>query len=68
MSEERTSGKNSQIFIARLHPRVSEKDLKYKFSKYGEIRDIRLKPGYAFIVRNLINIFHRTTKDPMTLN
>merc|ERR1711976_609082 len=47
MSEER--GKNSQIFIARLHPKVTEKHLKYKFSKYGDIRDIRLKPGYAFI-------------------
>jgi RNA recognition motif-containing protein len=51
MSEERQQNKNSQIFIARLHPKVTEKDLKYKFSKFGEIRDIRLKPGYAFIVR-----------------
>jgi len=50
MSEERVPTKNSQIFIARLHPKVTEKDLKYKFSKYGDIKDIRLKPGYAFIV------------------
>lgn len=52
MSEERRSSptKNSQIFIARLHPRVNESDLRYKFEKFGDIKDIRLKPGFAFIV------------------
>lgn len=40
----------TQIFIAKIHPRVSEKDLKYKFKKFGEIVDVRLKKGYAFIV------------------
>ena len=44
---------NTQIFIAKIHPRVSEKDLKYKFKKYGDIVDIRLKTGYAFIVNFL---------------
>jgi hypothetical protein len=44
---------NSQIFIAKLHPRVTSQDLKYKFSKIGNIRDIRLKSGYAFIVKTL---------------
>lgn len=42
--------KNAQIFIAKLHPRITERDLKYKFNKFGEIKDIRLKSGYAFIV------------------
>ena len=42
----------TQIFIAKIHPRVSERDLKYKFKKFGEIQDIRLKRGYAFIVNN----------------
>jgi len=41
----------TQIFIAKIHPRVSEKDLKYKFKKFGEIVDVRLKKGYAFIVK-----------------
>jgi RNA recognition motif-containing protein len=41
---------NSQVFIAKLHPRVSAQDLKYKFQKCGNIKDIRVKPGYAFIV------------------
>jgi RNA recognition motif-containing protein len=50
MSEERTPSKNSQIFIAKLHPSVNEKDLKYKFQKFGDVKDIRLKTGYAFIV------------------
>lgn len=47
MSDE----KNSQIFIARLHPDIRERDLKYKFEKFGDIREIRLKKGFAFIVK-----------------
>ena len=49
---ENNDNPNTQIFIARIHPRVSEKDLKYKFKKYGEIKDIRLKRGFAFIVNS----------------
>jgi hypothetical protein len=60
----------TQIFIAKIHPRVSEKDLKYKFRKYGEIVDVRLKKGYAFIVNtNLFKIFfERISKIPKKLN
>ena len=48
--EERPREENSQVFIAKLHPRVAIQDLKYKFEKCGIVRDIRLKRGYAFIV------------------
>lgn len=41
--------KSTQIFIARLHPRVTERDLKSKFEKYGDVRDVVLKKGYAFL-------------------
>ena len=41
--------KNLQIFIAKLNPRVREKDLEYNFSKYGNIKHILIKSGYAFI-------------------
>lgn len=51
---ENNDNPNTQIFIAKIHPRVSEKELKYKFKKYGDIVDIRLKTGYAFIVINII--------------
>jgi hypothetical protein len=47
---ENNDNSYTQIFIAKIHPRVSEKDLKYKFKKFGEIVDVRLKKGYAFIV------------------
>jgi hypothetical protein len=49
MEEKNTQ--NSQVFIAKIHPRVTAQDLKYKFSKCGDIKDIRLKKGFAFIVR-----------------
>ena len=41
--------KNLQIFIAKLNPLVREKDLDRLFSKYGNIRNILIKSGYAFI-------------------
>ena len=41
--------KNLQIFIAKLNPRVREKDLDRLFSKYGNIKNILIKSGYAFI-------------------
>jgi len=56
---------NSQIFIAKLHPRVTSQDLKYKFSKIGSIRDIRLKSGYAFIVKS--SNFRTTSLQKMQL-
>jgi RNA recognition motif-containing protein len=48
---ESTENSYTQIFIAKIHPRVTERDLKYKFKKFGEIQDVRLKRGYAFIVK-----------------
>jgi RNA recognition motif-containing protein len=45
MSKER----NPQIFIAKLSSNVREKDLEYEFRRYGTIRNVELKRGYAFI-------------------
>ena len=41
--------KNPQIFIAKLSSSVREKDLDYEFRRFGTIRSIQLKRGYAFI-------------------
>lgn len=41
--------RNPQIYIAKLSPSVREKDLAEKFEKYGDIRRIQVKTGYAFI-------------------
>jgi len=41
--------KNTQIFIAKLSSYVREKDLEYEFRRYGTIRNVELKRGYAFI-------------------
>jgi arginine/serine-rich splicing factor 4/5/6 len=43
------SEKNTQIFIAKLTNDVREKDLDYEFRKYGTIKNIQLKKGFAFI-------------------
>jgi hypothetical protein len=45
---------NNQIFIAKLHPDVTERDIRFKFSKYGHILDIRMKKGFAFVVKIFI--------------
>ncbi len=44
-----SSDKNPQIFVAKLSSSVREKDLDYEFRRYGPIRNIQLKKGYAFI-------------------
>ena len=38
-----------KIFVAKLSPRVSKKDLEREFGLLGEIKDLNLKRGYAFI-------------------
>jgi len=45
MSKDR----NTQIFIAKLASGIREKDLEYEFRKFGTIKNIQLKRGYAFI-------------------
>jgi hypothetical protein len=44
------SENNTQIFIAKLSQQVTERDLESKFSKYGDIKNIQLRRGFAFIV------------------
>ena len=48
-----SSKKNPQIFVAKLSSRIREKDLDRQFSKYGSIKNILLKNGYAFIVNEI---------------
>ena len=45
MSKER----NPQIFVAKLTSGVREKDLDYEFRRFGSIKNVQLKRGYAFI-------------------
>ena len=48
-SRSHDRSKNSQIFIAKLSPSIRHKDLEYEFRKFGRIRTLQLKKGYAFI-------------------
>jgi RNA recognition motif-containing protein len=41
--------RNPQIYIAKLSPSIREKDLADRFDKYGDIRRVQVKNGYAFI-------------------
>jgi RNA recognition motif-containing protein len=47
---------SNQIFIAKLSQRVTEKDLSSKFSKYGDIKAIQLRRGFAFIVNKALTL------------
>lgn len=44
------STKNKQVFVAKLPKDVTQDELKSMFSPYGEIENISLKHGFAFIV------------------
>lgn len=46
-SRERT--RNPQIYISKLSTSIREKDLEEKFGKYGTIRRVQVKTGYAFV-------------------
>eukprot|EP01016_Furgasonia_blochmanni_P032748 TRINITY_DN3379_c0_g1_i2.p4 TRINITY_DN3379_c0_g1~~TRINITY_DN3379_c0_g1_i2.p4 ORF type:complete len:102 (+),score=26.67 TRINITY_DN3379_c0_g1_i2:113-418(+) len=43
------SSKNTQVYVSRLPKRVTRDDLKDLFKKFGKIRDVSIKRGYAFI-------------------
>ena len=43
------SYKNPQLYVARLNKDVTNEDLRKVYSKFGKIREIILKVGYAFI-------------------
>lgn len=45
MSED----KKTQIFIGKLHPEVTERDLEYEFKRFGTLKEVSVKKGYAFI-------------------
>ena len=39
----------TQIYVAKIGKSTREAELKHAFDKYGQIREIALKHGYAFI-------------------
>jgi arginine/serine-rich splicing factor 4/5/6 len=41
--------KSTQVFIAKLSNGIREKDLDYEFRKFGTIKNIQLKRGFAFV-------------------
>lgn len=42
--------KPNQIFVNGLPNDVKEKDIRIKFEKFGEIRNVIPKNGYCFVV------------------
>ncbi len=47
--ETKDDDKRNQVFIAKLSSEVRERDLDDKFRKYGDIKHIKLKTGFAFV-------------------
>lgn len=41
---------NSEIFVGGFSRNTTEDDLKHHFNKFGNIHQISMKNGYAFIV------------------
>jgi arginine/serine-rich splicing factor 4/5/6 len=44
-----TREKSCQVFVAKLASSIREKDLDYEFRRFGNIKNIQLKKGYAFV-------------------
>lgn len=45
----------TRVFVGGLTYRVRERDLERFFRKYGRVKDISMKNGYAFVVSWLYN-------------
>lgn len=52
------SSENSTVFVAKLPKHAKQDELKELFAKYGEIKDVKLKTGYAFIVKDVIRFLN----------
>ena len=39
----------TRVYMGGISHRCREKDIEYFFRKYGKIRDIAIKNGYAFV-------------------
>lgn len=42
-------GRSNRLYIGHISSRIREKDLEYEFGRYGRIRDLSLKQGFAFL-------------------
>ena len=47
--EKRKKNENSKIFVTKLSYRITKRDLEREFGRFGQIRNLQLKKGYAFI-------------------
>ena len=45
-----SSSKNPDVYVAKYPKRTTSDDLKDLFKKYGKVRKVLLKDGFAFIV------------------
>jgi arginine/serine-rich splicing factor 7 len=46
------SDRTYRVYVGRLSSRVRERDLDEVFGKFGKIRKLDMKQGYAFVVSN----------------
>jgi arginine/serine-rich splicing factor 7 len=48
-SRSHDRSKNPKIFVAKLSQNIHKRELEYEFRKFGRIRTLQLKRGFAFI-------------------
>jgi RNA recognition motif-containing protein len=56
-SPPRRSSRGTRVYVGRISSRTDEAELDYKFGKYGRIRAVDMKSGYAFVVFLYFYIF-----------
>lgn len=47
----------TRVFIGGLTSRVRERDIEKFFRKYGRIKEVAMKSGFAFVVRTIFFFF-----------
>ena len=44
----------TRVYVGRVPNNTREKDVERFFKGYGKLRDVLMKPGYTFVVNNLV--------------
>ena len=51
VSVVRRMASRTRVYVGKLHPRTRERELYDAFDRYGRVRYIDMKYGFAFVVR-----------------
>jgi RNA recognition motif-containing protein len=53
----------TRVYVGRVSHHARERDIERFFKGYGRIRDVMLKNGYCFVVRNFLSLIYANEEE-----